>query len=189
MEGLLGFARATAWLIERETASAERERMATAAVRAGERCRERAAGSPACEYALAMALGQQARERPATALDGLKEMIASLGLAIEGDERQDRAGPRRVLALVYLRAPGWPSGPGDPDAALEEAQRAVSLFPDHPPNQLALGEALEKTGDPDGAVAAYRRARALASGLSEGGAPAAADWLAEARRALSRLGA
>ncbi|KAA0252677.1 MAG: hypothetical protein EDX89_17740 [Acidobacteria bacterium] len=186
--GLLGYARAVAWRIEREGDAKERERLATASVRAGERCLGRSPGNPACEYALAIALGQQARERPATALDGLKEMVAALERAIAGDERQDLGGPHRVLALVQLRAPGWPSGPGDPDAGLEEARKAEALFPEHPPNVLALGEALEKTGDPDGAREAYRRASALASRLASGGDPDAAEWLEEARRVLSRPG-
>lgn len=188
VEGLLGYGRAAAWLIEREPDARERERLATASVRAGERCLALAPGNPACEYVLAIALGQQARERPATALDGLKEMVAALGRAIAGDERQDRGGPHRVLALVHLRAPGWPSGPGDPDAGLEEARKADALFPEHPPNVLALAEALEKTGDPEAAREAYRRASSLASRLAAGGDPDAAEWVQESRSALSRLG-
>lgn len=188
IDGLLGFARATAWLVERERDGAARERLATAAVRAGEWCLARSPGNPACDYALAIAVGQQTRERPSTAIDGVRQMQAALSRAIAGDERQDGAGPRRVLALLYLRAPGWPSGPGDPEAGLLEARRAVALFPDHPWNQLVLGEALEKTEDAAGAADAYRRALTLALSRSASGDPDSADWAEQARKALSRLG-
>ena len=49
---------------------------------------------------------------------------------------------------MLLRAPGWPLGPGDPEAALPEAQAAARLAPDYPPNQLVLGEARPWTPAP-----------------------------------------
>lgn len=64
------------------------------------------------------------------------------------------------------------------------ARRAVALRPQYPPNLLALGEALTKTGEASGAREAYARARDAALAL-----PAAsdrADWLREADQALRR---
>jgi hypothetical protein len=87
-----------------------------------------------------------------------------------------------VRALVLIRAPGWPLGPGDPGAGVDAARRAVSLRPQYPPNLLALAEALARSGDTQAAHQAYQRARAEALAR-----PAAADrdeWLSEANLAL-----
>ena len=89
-------------------------------------------------------------------------MLDSLAGAESADPAYDEAGPARVRALVLIRAPGWPLGPGDAEAGLVAARRAVSLRADYPPNQLALAEALRKNGDANGAREAYGRARALA---------------------------
>jgi hypothetical protein len=151
-------------------------------VQLGQWCRRRASENPECDYRLALAVGQQARERPATGLDGVKVMIPLLESVAERAPDLDAAGPDRVLALVLLRAPGWPTGPGDPEAALERARAAVSRTPDHPPNQLVLAEALRANGDDAGAQAACERARALAATRATAGDPDAAEWLADARR-------
>ena len=93
------------------------------AVDAGQRCQQVAPATPACDYALALALGVQAREHPSTANKGLPLMVELLQRATASDPRQDHAGPPRVLALVLLRAPGWPLGPGDPEAGLKARAR------------------------------------------------------------------
>ncbi len=111
-------------------------------------------------------------------------MLATLIHAEAADPDYDEAGPARVRALVLIRAPGWPLGPGDVEAGLAAARRAVALRPQYPPNLLALGEALTKTGDASAAREAYARARAAALAL-----PAAGDggeWLREADQALQR---
>jgi tetratricopeptide (TPR) repeat protein len=145
---------------------------------------ERNAQAAACLYYHAGALGLQARVHPLRASELLKAMLESLNAARAADAGYDRAGPDRVMALVLVRAPGWPLGPGDPDAALSAARRAVELQPQYPPNLLALAEALSTTGDAAGARETYQRARDLAQA-----APAAADrvdWLKQADQALRR---
>jgi hypothetical protein len=89
-----------------------------------------------------------------------------------------------VRALVLIRAPGWPLGPGDAESGLAAARRAVTLRPDYPPNQLALAEALVKTGDGDGAVQSYARAREAA--LAVPASPERDEWLHEADQGLQR---
>lgn len=136
----------------------------------------------ACLYGQALALGLEARAHPARAGDSLSKMLADLAAAEAADPGYDQAGPARVRALVLIRAPAWPLGPGDPSAGVVAARRAVSLRPQYPPNLLALGEALAKSADTPGAREAYERAReqALAS-------PPGADrdeWLREANRGL-----
>jgi hypothetical protein len=155
------------------------------ALDASQWCGRRAKGSAACDYALAQALGQQARERPATAHDGINKMVEALRRAISTEPGLDDAGPHRVLALVYLRAPGWPLGPGDAEQGLAEAREAVARSPDHPPNQLALGEGLKKNGRSVEARAAYERALSLAQ-ARDGDDPDAPEWVAEAEQALAR---
>jgi hypothetical protein len=184
VEGLLGLARSTAWLVEHASDAEERGSLVTLGVEAAQLCAARAPANAACDYALAIALGQQARERHATGRDGLAKMVAALRRAIATDPGLDGGGPHRVLALVYLRAPGWPAGPGDSEAGLAEARAAVALFPDHPANVLALAEALRRNGRPSEALAACARAKDLANARRGAGDPDASEWLAEANRGL-----
>jgi predicted Zn-dependent protease len=140
-------------------------------------------GAAACQYGKAVATGLEARAHPARAVGLLSSMLQSLGNAENTDPNYDNAGPARVRALVLIRAPGWPLGPGDTDAGLVAARRAVALQPAYPPNVLTLAEALSKTGDEKGARENYLRARELAQSLPAG--PERDDWLHEVEEGLS----
>ncbi len=185
--------RSRIWLADHEAASAGREAAATAAVEIAQLCGRAGpepapAASPlpaACVFWLGAALGVQARERPSTGLSALPMIEAAFKDAAAREPLLDDAGPDRALALLYLRAPGWPTGPGDPDLGLEHARRAVSLKPDYPPNLLALAEALAATGDPSGSSAQHALALELARAAGAGGEPDAAEWILEAERALA----
>jgi hypothetical protein len=113
-------------------------------------------------------------------------MVTLLREAIAADPRLDEAGPHRVLALVLLRAPAWPVGPGDPEQALKEAQAAAGLFPDAAENQLALGQALAANDRAPEARAAFSRAITLADRAAAEGDPDAPRWRDEARAALAK---
>jgi hypothetical protein len=184
VEGLIGVMRGQIWLTEHLDDPGEREAAALGAVQAGQWCDTIAPDSPECDYWLAVSIGVQARERRTTILDALPRMVRLLRQSIEGDPTQDRAGPHRTLGLVYLRAPGWPSGPGDPDLGLIEARQAVGTDPNWPPNQLCLAEALRETDDPEESRAAYRRALDLAQSGGDAAHPDAPSWIREARDAL-----
>jgi hypothetical protein len=161
-----------------------REQLAAQAGADADHCLQVSPQAAACLYYHAVALGLEARAHPLRANDLLKAMLSSLNAAQAADPRYDNAGPERVAALVLLRAPAWPLGPGDVDAGLAAAQHAVQLEPQYPPNQLALAEALSKNGDASGARAAYERARDLSESL-----PASTDreaWLGQADQALRR---
>ncbi|HXN56913.1 MAG TPA: hypothetical protein VN874_11645, partial [Myxococcales bacterium] len=179
-----GAIRAKAFRLGREKDSGERTRLAESAVIVGQLCEENAPAAPACDYWLAAALGLQARERTATAKDGLARMTDLLRRALRTDPSIDHAGPHRLLATVLLRAPSWPLGPGDPEAALPEAQAAVLAAPDYPPNQLALGDALRKNGRSAEARTAYARALRIASDEAGRSDPDASGWVDDARAAL-----
>ena len=72
-------------------------------------------------------------------------------MSLARSSSQSQGGPLRLLGMLYLKAPPWPTGIGDGDKALALLKDAVSLYPDHPLNHLFYAEALyevdEKTQD------------------------------------------
>jgi Flp pilus assembly protein TadD len=169
---------------EKETDPKIRNQLAADAARDGQACIARAPQSAACLYYHAIALGLDAKAHPLHVGEALKSMLASLDNAEAADPQYDQAGPARVKALVLVRAPGWPLGPGDAEAGLAAARKAAALAPVYPPNVLALAEAQAKTGDTAGARASYARARELSQAL-----PPGADrdgWLREAEQGLAK---
>ena len=167
-----------------ESDSKIREQLASDAAGAADACLKQAPQAAACLYSHAVALGLNARAHPIHAADYLKSMLEALSGAEAVDPNYDQGGPARVRALVLVRAPGWPLGPGDPDAGLIAARRAVALKPDYPPNLLAQAEAQAKTGDAAGAHESYARARDTAKSLPPGSDRD--DWLREAEQGLTR---
>lgn len=184
---LVGAVRAKIWLANHLEDNAARDRAARTAVQAAQWCERRDPELPDCHYWLALALGVQSRELTSTARSGLDAMVERLRLAVEARPDMEHAGPHRVLARVLVNAPGWPTGPGDPDLGLEHAREAVERFPHYPPNRLTLGEALAEVGREAEAREAYRSAVALAEELAAAGDPDAPEWLREAREALAEL--
>jgi hypothetical protein len=138
----------------------------------------------ACLYWRAVAFGLNARAHPTHANEYLSSMLDALTQAESADPNYDQAGPARVRALVLIRAPGWPLGPGDAESGLAAARRAVALRPNYPPNQLALAEAMGKNGDDGGAMQSYARAREAALALPA--SPERDEWLHEADQGLQR---
>ena len=170
---------------ETETDSKVRDQLATDANRDAQACLDQAPQAAACLYYHAIALGLDARAHPLHAADSLKTMIDSLSRAEAADPEFDQAGPARVKALVLVKAPAWPLGPGDPDAGLASARRAVALRPAYPANVLALAEALAKTGDASGARENYLHARELAQALPP--SSDRDDWVRQADQALAKV--
>lgn len=183
----LGAAKATAWLVEHEQDGQRRKDLATEGVQISQWCRRLYPSDVECTYRLALAVGQQARERPSTATDGLDVMVDLLNQVIAVAPDLDFAGGQRVLGLVLLRAPGWPTGPGDPELGLELAEAAVEAFPDYPPNQLVLGEALRDNDRREEAEQALERGLSLARASLEAGDPDASDWTTQAEEALAKI--
>ncbi len=169
------------------TDSKIRAQIAADAMQNAQACLDRAPQAAACLYYEGVALGLNARAHPLQADEALKAMLDALGRAEEADPAYDHAGPARVKALVLIKAPAWPLGPGDPETGLAAARRAVTLRPEYPPNVLALAEALGKTGDTHGAQDAYRRARDFIQALPPG--DDRDDWLHQADQALRKSSA
>lgn len=166
------------------TDSNRRAQIAADALQNALACLTRAPQAAACLYYDGIALGLKARAHPLQANDSLKAMLEVLRRAEAADPAYDQAGPARVQALVLVKAPAWPLGPGDPEIGLAAARRAVALRPAYPPNVLALAEALAKTGDAHGAQDAYRHAQGLTQALPPGRDRDA--WLRQADQALSK---
>ncbi len=182
----IGATRAYLWLADHLEDPELRSVAARSAVHTAQWCERTAPDDPACLYWLAAALGMQARERKTTALDALPRIVALLQRSAELDPLQDEAGPHRVLALLYLRAPGWPRGPGNPDKGLEHARKAIDLAPEHPPNLLALAEAQRAVEDRQASLRTFEQALDAAREAARRDEPDAPDWVREAERGLGR---
>jgi len=168
---------------EHEPDARIRGELAAAARRDAEACIQEEPRAAACLFGRGIALGLEAKEHPTRAPTLLSDMLETLSQAEVADPYYDDAGPARVAALVLIRAPGWPLGPGDLERGLAAALRAATLRPAYPPNLLALAEAQAKSGAVNDARASYLRARDAADKLPD--SAARADWLREAERGLS----
>ncbi len=186
VDGVLGAVQARVWLADHESEPAARLAAAETAVETVQWCGRIAPNDPACSYWLGVALGVQARERPSTGLSALPKMVETFGRAAAAAPVLDHAGPDRALALLLLRAPGWPTGPGDADKGLEHARRAVAIEGDYPPNLMALSEALAATGGEDEARTVLARALELARAAAAKGDPDAPEWVREAETSPGR---
>jgi hypothetical protein len=88
--------------------------------------------------------------------------------------------------LVLLRAPGWPTGPGDAERGLEHARRAVEVAPEYPPNQICLAEALAATDEQKKSREVLEHAKTLAREWRTAGDKEADEWIREIETALLR---
>lgn len=92
-------------------------------------------------YYLAMLLGRRA-ERGGLGGIGMVKEVEELGLkCIEIDPSFADGGPYRLLAMLYAKAPPWPTSVGDIDLAVEYAQKALELS-DMPVNHMIYAEVL-----------------------------------------------
>ena len=72
----------------------------------------------------------------------LAKRVEELGLkAVALDPSFESGGPYRLLAMLYVHAPPWPTSIGDLDKAIDYAEKAVDVA-DYPMNHLVRGEVL-----------------------------------------------
>jgi hypothetical protein len=146
--------------IEQAKDPAQRAQLLAEATLSAQQCLAQSAASAICQYTHAQVLGLTAREHPVQAVALLKQMLAELMKAEGLDPALDHAGPARLTAVVLLRAPPWPLGPGDVDGALVAAQRAVQRDSTYPPNLITLAQVDAKSENPAQARATYAKAQA-----------------------------
>ena len=187
-ESLVAAARILVWITDHDPDADVRAAAAVQAVDAAIWCRRTAPRDAACDYWLGAALGVQARERRRTGYSALPEVEAAFQRVAAAAPDLDHATGERSLAFLYLRAPGWPTGPGDPDLGLVHARAAVARYPDYPPNLLVLAEALKKTGDGEASQATWQQAVAAARQAMAAGDPDGPEWLADAEKGLAGPG-
>lgn len=143
-----------------------------------------AGGDPRASYYLAVNLGVRIRLLGIDAIGRLGELQAALNVAVQ-DPSEDQGGALRVLAMLYLRAPAWPVGPGDPEAALPLLKDAVERFPSHPQNHLFYAMALAENDEREKALEELAVAAVLAQPSLWGAS--AGRWLGEIRALQSQL--
>lgn len=140
-------------------------------------------------YHHAMNLGIAVRDNVVVALKNLGRIEALLTRAAALDPGVDQGGPVRVLGMLYLQAPAWPQGIGDPDRGLGLLRYAAHHFPGHPLNHLFLARALWEV---EGEDALGRVARSLCRALrladSRDWGRAGEDWRRQARDLAEEAG-
>jgi tetratricopeptide (TPR) repeat protein len=113
-------------------------------------------------YALAINMGLKMEHASlASASLLISPLMTTLKKVIKLDRSLDQGGALRILGALYLKAPPWPTGPGDLDKALDLLEKAVTEFPDHPLNHLFYAEALAEDESPDEALEEVAAARTL----------------------------
>jgi hypothetical protein len=120
----------------RDNLAAEGVRFAETALGLG------ADGDGAVHYYLAANLGLVVRGHAARAVESLPRLEAEITRSLALDSSLDDGGPLRLLGMLYLKAPPWPTGIGDGDKALHLLRQAAERYPRHPLNHLFYAEAL-----------------------------------------------
>ena len=121
---------------QRENLAAEGVRFAEAAIALG------ADGDGAVHYYLAANLGLVIRDHVTLAMENLPRLQSEMQRAVDLSPEIDDGGPLRLLGILYLKAPPWPTGFGDGEKALDLLREAVEKHPDHPLNRLFYAEVL-----------------------------------------------
>ena len=70
----------------------------------------------------------------------VRDIEREFKLSVALDENFDFAGSDRCLGLLYRDAPGWPISIGNKRKAREFLERAATVAPAYPENQLSLAE-------------------------------------------------
>jgi tetratricopeptide (TPR) repeat protein len=99
------------------------------------------ADNPEACFFFALNQGIIVRFKGLFAINKLPEIHEALKISQKADTIDD-GGPLRVLGMLYLKAPAWPSGIGDLDKALELLEQSVKKYPQHPQNYMFYAEAL-----------------------------------------------
>lgn len=136
-------ARIALHLAERRPPGPDREALASEGVTLAERALKSGGdGDAGTHYYLAANLGLAINDHPVQAAENLHRLEQELTTANQISKAVDSGGPLRLLGMLYLKAPPWPSGVGDGDKALAYLKEAATSFDQHPLNHLFYAEAL-----------------------------------------------
>ncbi len=131
----------------------------------------------------------QEMELKTDGLLNLGRIEALLTRAAALDPGVDQGGPVRVLGMLYIQAPAWPQGIGDPDRGLGLLRYAAHHFPAHPMNHLFLAQALWEVEGEDALPTVTRAVcRALRLAGSGDWGRAGEDWGRQARDLADEAG-
>ncbi len=114
------------------------------------------------EYQLyyALNMGLQIKDANwAKAIFKISTLMKTLENSIKLDDSLREGGALRVLAMIYLKAPPWPTGVGDEEKALELLETAVDKYPEHPLNHCFYAEALMEDEEYEDALNSIETAR------------------------------
>jgi tetratricopeptide (TPR) repeat protein len=115
----------------------------------------------------------------------LARNVEDLGLkAAKLDPTFENGGPYRLLAMLYAKAPPWPTSIGDIDEAIDFANKAVGVS-EYPMNHLVRGEVLIEADEPEAAKAELKMV--LAAPKDGRWAHEGELWRPYARQLLDRL--
>ncbi len=117
--------------------------------------------NPEACYYFALNQGLIIRSAGLFAINKLPEIHEALQVA-QNAAHLDYGGPLRVLGMLYIKAPAWPSGIGDLDKALDLLRQATEKYPSHPLNYMFYGDALLQDDDKEKALENLETAYRLA---------------------------
>lgn len=143
----IAFARAVFELTEFATNSTQRAALAEEGIAASRVALSLAPTNAAAHCVLGLNLGQLARTRTLGALKLVPQIEAAWLAAAAADPQVNHAAPRRLLALLYDGAPGWPLSVGSRSEARTNFVQAIALAPDYANNWLVYLESCLGWGD------------------------------------------
>jgi tetratricopeptide (TPR) repeat protein len=98
-------------------------------------------GNPEASYYYALNLGLIVRTKGLLGIGKLSDIADALKTA-QAKPDLDMGGPLRVLGMLYLKAPEFPTGIGDLEKSLSLLKESVDKYPVHPLNFIFYAEAL-----------------------------------------------
>lgn len=113
------------------------------------------------ELASAEALGLRARQRGAGAAMLLKAIYTHAKAAVDLDPNYQEGAARRLLAMILVKAPGWPQGPGDYDGGVKMLEDYIAQYPRVAEGYIHLADAFLDAHRLRDAQAMLARARPL----------------------------
>lgn len=160
------FARACFDLTEFAPTKARHAEIARLGIAACQQLIAREPKSAPGHYYLAMNYGELAdAEAPSLlAYRLVHEIEREFKIAQGLDEKFDFAGSSRSLGLLYRDAPGWPLSIGNKWKARAALERAATIAPDYPDNQLDLAESYLQWREREGSEAALKKMDAIWAG-------------------------